>query len=362
MKKIITTLLSIACLIPSLNAWAVEFKYSSRFPDEEASGKWRNAANELTISGKIERGDTEKFYSFLRENRRDALFGFSTIELDSPGGDVIEAMKLAQAIKEFYPDIYVSGTCTSSCVLLWLAGGQHVMTKVQTIGIHRPYFEKEYFAKLPMHEAEVQYDKLSEQFKSYVLKQGLPQSIYEKLISTPSDKIYWLTVDDYILIGISPPAYNERYKSECGSIEEKHARKKCRNTILSPERSKALDKVFEIKITSDKLKKVYNNDEKTVYADPTSIRRHDNVVTMVSLMDFKKEQKLEGGPMYLTLNVEAEYDCDEKQSRLLRFVYYSGNMGGGKLLWADNATSLGWSAVTPIAGRDHLLKIACGKL
>lgn len=224
----------------STNTISLDFFYSSRI----STGEFAGMANELTIRGKIESGDTRKFIAFLREKPKDAVMGLYTVALDSPGGNVIEAMKLAQALKEHYPDTVVRGACISACVLLWLAGGVHFLpTEEHKLGVHRPYFEPKQFAKLSIRDAETQYAVLAEEFRAYVLNQGLPQSIYEKLNSTSSDSVYWLTIQDLILIGGSSPAYEERFKSACGNLQS-DAKRQCRLKMILPERVKAWQKVM----------------------------------------------------------------------------------------------------------------------
>jgi hypothetical protein len=356
MRKLILIML---LAVLSSSAMAVNFFYSSRF----SSGEFAGNAMEMTISGKIEKGDTEKFLSFLRENPRDAIFGIDRVVLDSQGGDVIEAMKLSQALKEHYPDTMVRGDCTSACLLLWLAGGVHYLpVDGNKIGIHRPYFDPNEFSQLPIREAESQYKKLDERFKEYLLNQGLPQSIYEKLLSTSSNKIYWLTIEDLILIGISSPAYEERFISKCGNVQDSVAKKKCRWDMVSPERIKAWQKVMGQNVYDDTKAKWHafgHNNSLTAYVDSTSTISNGDKVKMWILIDYKSPST-KWGDTFLSEIDQNEFDCKEYRSRGVYAIRYSGNMARGRKV-KSGASSENWD--TPPAGSlfEKAWKIACKK-
>jgi hypothetical protein len=89
---------------------------------------------------------------------------------------------------------------------------------------------------------------MSEKFKSFVIGQGLPPSVYEKLQATSSKDIYWLGSDEYRVIGAASPAYEERFLSACGDTPEGSSqRNKCRRGMLFPDRQAAMKKMLETK-------------------------------------------------------------------------------------------------------------------
>lgn len=156
----------------------------------------------LKMSGEIAQGDYKKLYYYLKDNSpRSAFLGLGQAELDSPGGNIKEAMKIATLLKKIYPFVYVNNTCASSCLLLWLSGSQRHIGENGKIGIHRPTFSKEYYEATTLEETKDDYEKVSIEFKNFVLDQGLPLSIYEKLIATNSQSILFLNANDIALIG-----------------------------------------------------------------------------------------------------------------------------------------------------------------
>ena len=64
------------------------------------------------------------------------------------------------------------------------------------------------------------------------------------------------------------------------------------------------------------------------YFDPTSIRRDGDIVKFWHLMDYKSPSQIEG---HLSTTFETEFDCKQKQTRVIYSASFSGNMGSGKV-------------------------------
>lgn len=156
-------------------------------------------------------------------------------------------MKMAEILKTLYPYIDVKGKCASSCVLLWLSGAIRV-TNHGAIGIHRPYFNPEYFRGLSVTEAKKRYSTMSKEYRTFVLRQGLPRSLYEKLNATPSEDMYWLTTQDIKLIGTSPPYFEEKILATCGEFLGNDIKPKeaaiCVQRVPAPERIHGVDQLI----------------------------------------------------------------------------------------------------------------------
>lgn len=231
---------------------ALEFDVAERYP---------NGLPKITkISGEIVAGDYERFLEYV--TKPSAVTGFpvghlslALITLNSSGGNVLEAMKIATQLKAFYPLISAEGDCTSACLLLWMAGAQrHVGLKGGNgrIGVHRPTLPEDVTKRIPVKKLEELYKRMTIDFKAFVLEQGLPQSIYERLIATSSSEIYWLTKDDIRLIGSSPPYFSEKVLASCGKLMQQmsgsqDAGKKtveCINDLTSKERIRAIDELL----------------------------------------------------------------------------------------------------------------------
>ena len=106
--------------------------------------------------------------------------------------------------------------------------------------------------------------------------------------------------------------------------------------------------------------KVFTSEDNKMnyYADPPS--KHDsqvNTVTMWSLNDLNAARSLDSKP-YLSLVLEKEYNCKDKQDRLLYSAYHSGNMGGREVLLTKYEDKK-WAPIQPNTPSDALWEIAC---
>lgn len=107
---------------------------------------------------------------------------------------------------------------------------------------------------------------------------------------------------------------------------------------------------------------VSDNDrgDMTAYANPDTIRRKGEMVTMWILFDFKTTQTTHDNQSYLSLKGKDQYDCDGERVRSLIVTDFSDHMGNGKAV-LDAPFEGKWRPVQQ-ATIDHALwKVACGK-
>jgi hypothetical protein len=97
----------------------------------------------------------------------------------------------------------------------------------------------------------------------------------------------------------------------------------------------------------------------TIYVDPDTIRRKGNMVKMWRLSDFKTIQPGAGTP-FLSSKSQSECDCVEERSRMLAFTWFFGNMGSGKVVYA-NSDEGKWEPVEPESIAEAMWKVACAK-
>jgi hypothetical protein len=97
----------------------------------------------------------------------------------------------------------------------------------------------------------------------------------------------------------------------------------------------------------------------TVYADPDTIRRKEEMVKMWLLFDFKTTQTV-AGHLILSIKGQEEYDCDGKRRRVLIFSEFSGNMGGGQAVYSTS-DERSWAPVDPESIVHDVWEFACGK-
>ena len=95
----------------------------------------------------------------------------------------------------------------------------------------------------------------------------------------------------------------------------------------------------------------------TVYADPSSIHKVDNILKMWFLSDYKKARGLRSA-RYMSVVSQIECDCREEQVRPGHGSFYEGNMAQGRQV-STGLSSLNWRPVSPGSIYEHLMIFAC---
>lgn len=235
----------------------LQFVFHGIANSAEFSRNENNSKVEIVIDGTIESGDFEKFFDevlrafaystayfeVMVSNNNDqkvkeqfySKYGVVngvadiTVILNSNGGDSVEAMKIGEAIRDMALKTEISqrngreSVCLSSCFFIWAAGVDRSVTqkdKSRSIGIHRVYYNQEYYKNLSSSEAEEQYNKARFSTETFLESMKIPKSISEKIFTVPSNQIYWLTNEDIQSIEGKAPYFEELLLSKCGGYKE----------------------------------------------------------------------------------------------------------------------------------------------
>jgi hypothetical protein len=102
---------------------------------------------------------------------------------------------------------------------------------------------------------------------------------------------------------------------------------------------------------------VTTDEIKVTYTDPASIIKHNNVVEMSGLFDFKTTHMSDANKSYKSLKFHDEYNCNERQKRNLDISVHTENMGEGEMISSYSEPSK-WQTVVGVG--ESLWKIACG--
>jgi len=105
---------------------------------------------------------------------------------------------------------------------------------------------------------------------------------------------------------------------------------------------------------------VFRDEGFTVYADPTTIRKAGDRVTMAVLYDYKSVQSPNSSKPYRSSRKQSEYDCKKGQSRILSLTAHSGNMAEVDIVFSLSKPEE-WEPVRPGSLAELMWKIACGK-
>ena len=98
----------------------------------------------------------------------------------------------------------------------------------------------------------------------------------------------------------------------------------------------------------------------SVYANPATIRWTDHKVKMWDLYDYKTAKEL-AGKTFMSVESQSEYDCKEKQQRILYTTTHSENMGRGEVVSASIKPH-DWEPNRPNSVGEALWRIACGAM
>lgn len=103
---------------------------------------------------------------------------------------------------------------------------------------------------------------------------------------------------------------------------------------------------------------VGRNESNVLYADPATIRRDGDLVKMWNLVDLRIARTDLGGTNYFSQKAEFEYDCNDRQVRLLSYSWHTGKMGGGQT-GESNSVPDDWEPILPESGMEFLWRVAC---
>jgi hypothetical protein len=182
----------------------------------------------FTLLGEINRGDAGKFATSILNNRD----WIDSVDLNSPGGNVQEAMIIGELIRAARLDTIVQPgqTCASACFIIWINGanraafpdvpfknfktGQNTFSR---LGLHRPYL-----TTINNDERSLSIQtKVMQSVDSYLSVRRVPRRLIDEMMGRASNDIYWATQEDIKEIGESPPDLEELYVAKCGDNRKK---------------------------------------------------------------------------------------------------------------------------------------------
>jgi len=104
-----------------------------------------------------------------------------------------------------------------------------------------------------------------------------------------------------------------------------------------------------------------NDGTVTIYANPSTILNHGNMVKIWWLTDLKEARQAGKGKSYLSMTLHYEFACEEAKSRTLALYSFSENMAGGEVINKENFEFDEWDVVPPDSVYEIVRKFACGK-
>lgn len=219
--------LALSLFFFTFSAQSAEIKISCA--DIKSGICWENL---IEISGEIKPGDLEKLKEVIADGQKKSVaLRPKTILINSRGGDLAEALKMAELIKPLYYETRVAydGYCASSCLFVWLSGAPRRGYSADTIkmvkktshpklwpksingmiGLHRPYFRNP-------QEPDPRQQSIMVSIRKILEDSNFPRYLIDIMMSRPSNDVYWLLADDFIEVGEYSPDIEELLINKCG--------------------------------------------------------------------------------------------------------------------------------------------------
>lgn len=198
--------------------------------------KLYNTGATFVLEGVIEPGDTKRFKAYF-DSKADG-FGFS-VALNSPGGNMIEGIKLGEyfretAIKTFvarYPkqpfgmedydysnlDSVAGAQCSSACALAFLGGVEQTVADGGIIGFHQFSGGGD---ERSAAETMASTQTVSAIVASYLREMGAAPGLFEMMSATPPEALYTPAAADLVFLGIttSPSFHSFRLIPKDGEV------------------------------------------------------------------------------------------------------------------------------------------------
>jgi hypothetical protein len=145
----------------------------------------------ISLAGEIVDGDAEKLKEIIRSHN-DAGRVVSAVRFNSPGGLLVEGVKLASIIRygKIATSVQSGARCASACFVAFSAGPQKFVSYTANVGVHGASDARGQEAG----DATVSMARV-------VKELGVPEGIIGKMVITPPNEIVWLWADDLRSMG-----------------------------------------------------------------------------------------------------------------------------------------------------------------
>jgi hypothetical protein len=154
---------------------------------------------EISISGDIAPGDADLLKARIKA-ANDAGKQVTPLRLNSAGGNLLEAVRLAAAVRsaKMSTNVGQSATCASACFLIFAAGETKYASISARIGVHRA------------SEKGVVSRDATTSMADVAKELDVPWSIIRRMINTPPGEVEWLSLTDLRLMGTTVSRDKER--------------------------------------------------------------------------------------------------------------------------------------------------------
>lgn len=175
---------------PSLSAQAKEYGLIAIGRDPlgaQADMSVTERGDAISINGMLSAGTADRFEALIRDTPRA-----KTVLLQSDGGRIYEALRMAAVMRARGLDTRVDRHCASACTLLLLAGKDRSAHRFAQIGFHQPDF--------PGISPTERREFVASNRKDYIAA-GVEQGFVERVMATPPAEMWYPTHAELVAAG-----------------------------------------------------------------------------------------------------------------------------------------------------------------
>jgi hypothetical protein len=143
---------------------------------------------EIAVWGTLTEGTADRF-----EELAKAAPALASVDLESQGGRILEAQRIAQYVRNHHLSTRVQTDCESACTLVLLAGQTRYADPEAKIGFHQPSF--------PGFTAEQQQAAIDANSREYIAA-GMDEQFVERVMQTPPDNMWFPAHDELVAANV----------------------------------------------------------------------------------------------------------------------------------------------------------------
>ena len=132
----------------------------------------------IVARGEIRLGSANALEAAIRAHP-----GMTLLQLDSPGGFVVEGMRMAQVVQEHHLDTYTRDLCASACTFVMVAGAERYLSEEGRLGFHR--------SALRFQEFDGGWSSTDHMIARYFRSRGIPEDFIQQALKEPMWRVWW---------------------------------------------------------------------------------------------------------------------------------------------------------------------------
>lgn len=150
----------------------------------------------IWITGEIVPGDADRFLQSVRQANDSGKF-VANVRLDSPGGNLLEGVKIAEAIRfgKTSTNVGKTAVCASACFLMFAAGSTKNASYGAQVGVHGASGENGE-ETVVSGAATVSMAKIAKEL-------GVPSAIIGRMVVTSPQDMVWLSPQELQSMGVT---------------------------------------------------------------------------------------------------------------------------------------------------------------